>query len=257
VLESVGIANARLLVIGHHDLPAALAVLDAVRSLRPGLPVMVRATDESQVDKLRAAGATEVVPETLEAALMITAHALLLLDVPEELAREASANREKPFLWGGDYTRAASVSLTMGAQQVEDGLHTLSGDSAARAVVAYGGSARAGNVPGGNLFIVDPGFLSYAAEPIEIEVTVRRNEANDNAGFKLVYEAETPSGFKTASTGWYTIPDNKEWHTVRFRIDDARFVNYWGYNFALESDGNTYNRYLLKSVTVRKSGIRN
>ena len=82
VLESVGIANARLLVIGHHDLPAALAVLDAVRSLRPGLPVMVRATDESQVDKLRAAGATEVVPETLEAALMITAHALLLLDVP-------------------------------------------------------------------------------------------------------------------------------------------------------------------------------
>jgi CPA2 family monovalent cation:H+ antiporter-2 len=82
VLESVGIANARLLVIGHHDLPAALAVLDAVRSLRPGLPVMVRATDESQVDRLRAAGATEVVPETLEAALMITAHALLLLDVP-------------------------------------------------------------------------------------------------------------------------------------------------------------------------------
>jgi CPA2 family monovalent cation:H+ antiporter-2 len=82
VLESVGIANARLLVIGHHDLPAALAVLDAVRNLRPGLPVMVRATDESQVDKLREAGATEVVPETLEAALMITAHALLLLDVP-------------------------------------------------------------------------------------------------------------------------------------------------------------------------------
>jgi CPA2 family monovalent cation:H+ antiporter-2 len=82
VLESVGIANARLLVIGHHDLPAALAVLDTVRNLRPGLPVMVRATDESQVDKLRAAGATEVVPETLEAALMITAHALLLLEVP-------------------------------------------------------------------------------------------------------------------------------------------------------------------------------
>ncbi|HSN73259.1 MAG TPA: cation:proton antiporter, partial [Steroidobacteraceae bacterium] len=82
VLESVGIASARLLVIGHHDLPAALAVLDAVRRLRPGLPVMVRATDESQVDRLRAAGATEVVPETLEAALMITAHALLLLDVP-------------------------------------------------------------------------------------------------------------------------------------------------------------------------------
>jgi len=189
--------------------------------------------------------------------LTLSVAPVLVLDVPADLAREAAANLGKPFLWGGDYTRAGSVSLTMGADQVEAGLHTLSGDSAARAVLAYGGSARAGNVPGGNLFIIDPGFLSYTAEPIEIAVTVRRNEANDNAGFKLVYEAETSSGFKTASKGWYTVPDNKEWHTVRFRIDDARFVNYWGYNFALESDGNTYNRYLLKSVTVKKLGVRN
>jgi len=82
VLDSVGIASARLLVISHQDLHAAFAILNVVRGLRPGLPVMVRATDESQVDELRAAGAVEVVPETLEAALMITAHVLLLLDVP-------------------------------------------------------------------------------------------------------------------------------------------------------------------------------
>ncbi len=82
VLESVGIGAARLLVISHHDLQSAYAVLDIVRSVRPGLPVMVRANDESHVDRLRAAGAVEVVPETLEAALMITAHVLLLLDVP-------------------------------------------------------------------------------------------------------------------------------------------------------------------------------
>ena len=181
----------------------------------------------------------------------------LILGVPADLKEKAVANLGKPFLWGGDYSQAASVSLTMGAQRVEDGLHTLSGDSAARAVVAYGGSARAGSIPGGNLFIVDPGFLSYAAEPIEIAVTVRRNEANDNAGFKLVYEAETASGFKTAGS-WYTVPDNRQWHTARFRIDDPRFVNNWGYNFALESDGNQYNSYLLKSVIVtklKKSGI--
>ena len=94
VLESVGIGNARLLVISHHDLAAAFAVLDAVRNLRPGLPVMVRATDESQVDELRAAGAVEVVPETLEAALMITAHVLLLLDVPlARVVRRIQAQR--------------------------------------------------------------------------------------------------------------------------------------------------------------------
>jgi CPA2 family monovalent cation:H+ antiporter-2 len=43
---------------------------------------MVRTRDESRVEELRRAGATEVVPETLEAGMMIVSHALLLLDVP-------------------------------------------------------------------------------------------------------------------------------------------------------------------------------
>ncbi|MHC5543103.1 hypothetical protein ACYOEI_33185, partial [Singulisphaera rosea] len=124
-----------------------------------------------------------------------------------------------------------------------------SGSNVAQAVVAYGGSARAGNVPGGNAFIVDPGFLTYTAEPIEISVVVRRNPANDNSGFKLVYEST--NGFKTAGT-WYTVPDNKEWHTKTWVIDDPEFVNYWGFNFALESDGNVYNSYLIRRAAVRK-----
>jgi hypothetical protein len=181
----------------------------------------------------------------------LTVAPILVLDVPEALFEQAQANKNKPLLWGGDYAKAKSVSITMGEEQGEKGLHTLSGDAVAQAVVAYGGSARAGNVPGGNLFIIDPGFLSYTATPIEITAVVRRNEANDNAGFKLVYEST--SGFKTAK-GWFTVPDNKQWHTVRWQIDDAQFVNYWGYNFALESDGNQFNKYYLQSVTVTKPG---
>ena len=179
----------------------------------------------------------------------LTADPVLVLDVPDEIMKQAAANRNKPIPWDGDYSQAHSVSFTMGEKQAEQGLHTLSGDSLAKAVVAYGGSARAGNVPGGNVFIVDPEFLSYTTTPIEIEVVVRRNEANDNAGFKLVYESKT--GFKTAG-GWFTVPDNKQWHTQRWRIDDAQFVNYWGYNFSLVSDGDVYNKYYLQSVTVRK-----
>ena len=148
----------------------------------------------------------------------------------------------------GDYANANSVSISSGEQTTEKGLHTLSGDAIAADVIAYGGSARAGNVPGGNAFVVDPGFLSYTATPIEITVVVRRNPANDNAGFKLVYESV--DGYK--SLGWYTVPDNKEWHTVSWKINDPQFVSMWGYNFALESDGNQYNKYYLRSVTVTK-----
>lgn len=180
----------------------------------------------------------------------LTSAPQLFTGLPRALVEVAKANRHLPMnWWGADYSTAAAVSLTTGKDQELKGLRTLSGDSVAKSVVAYGGSARAGGVPGGNVFVVDPSFLSYASEPLEITVICRRNEANDNAGFKLVYESAT--GFKTAGH-WYTIPDNKEWHTARFRIDDPQFVNYWGYNFALESDGNTFNRYYLRSVEVRK-----
>lgn len=82
ILEAVGMHSARLVVISHEDIAAALKVLDHVRSLRPELPVMVRTRDESHVKELQAAGASEVVPETLEAGLMIASQALLLLNVP-------------------------------------------------------------------------------------------------------------------------------------------------------------------------------
>jgi len=176
---------------------------------------------------------------------------VFVIDVPEKLLRQALANKRKPLNWGGDFSDAKSVSLTIGDDKVEQGLHTLSGDAVAQAVTAYGGSARAGSIPGGNMFIVDPEFLSYTTEPIEITAVVRRNEDNDNAGFKLVYEST--AGFKTAG-GWYTVPDNQKWHTVTWKIDDPQFVGYWGYNFSLVSDGNVYNKYYLQSMKVTKAG---
>ena len=59
------------------------------------------------------------------------------------------------------------------------------------------------------------------------------------------------AGTATAGT-WYTIPDNTQWHTVTWQIDAPQFVGYWGYNFSLVSDGNEYNNYYLRRVTVTK-----
>ena len=133
--------------------------------------------------------------------------------------------------------------MTYGEKNVEKGLHTQSAESIAKDVVAYGGSARSGTVPGGNVFMVDPNFLSYTATPIEISVVVRRNAANDPATLRLTYEST--SGYKNAEP--YPVPDNKEWHTAKWKIDDAQFVSMWAYNFSLNS-GN----YCIQSVTVTK-----
>lgn len=178
----------------------------------------------------------------------LTLAPILVGGVPEKLVNEAKANKDKPFSWGGDYTRAKSVSVTFGEKNVEKGLHTQSAETIAKDVIGYGGSARSGGVPGGTVFMVDPNFLSYTSTPIEISIVVRRNEANDNAGFKLVYEST--SGYK--DLGWYTVPDNKKWHTVKWTIRDPQFVGMWAYNFLLHSDGNKYNKYYIQSVTVNK-----
>lgn len=179
----------------------------------------------------------------------LTTAPVLVLGVPANILAQAQANKNKPLSWGGDYANAKSVSVTMGERNVEKGLHTMSGNAVAEAVVAYGGSARAGSVPGGNVFVVDPTFLAYTTTPIEITAVLRRNEANDNAGFNLQYEST--SGLK-GGLGWYTVPDNKEWHTMTWKINDAQFVNYWGFNFSFNSDGNKLNKYYIQSVTVTK-----
>jgi polysaccharide biosynthesis protein PslG len=167
---------------------------------------------------------------------------------PDDLIQQARDNLTRPFPWDGDYTGAKSVSVTYGVTNVEKGLHTQSAAAIAADVIAYGGSARAGGVPGGNVFMVDPNFLSYTSTPIEISIVVRRDAANDNAGFKLNYEST--SGYK--NFGWYTVPDNLEWHTVKWKITDAEFVSMWGFNFSLDSDGDQYNKYDIQSVTVTK-----
>ena len=188
---------------------------------------------------------------TGEARTEVTNVPVIVFDPPETLLKQAATNKGRRLPWGGDFSAAKSVSLRYADGRAEaKGLHALSGDAIASAVTVYGGSARAGDVPGGNVFAVDPAFLSYSAQPIEITVVVRRNEANDNAGFKLSYEST--SGLKNAKAGWYTVPDNKKWHVMRWRIEDAQFVNYWGYNFALVSDGPKFAKYYLQSVTVTK-----
>ena len=54
--------------------------------MRRKVPVVVRTIDDSDLDRLRAAGATEVVPEAIEGSLMLAGHALALVGVPMKQA---------------------------------------------------------------------------------------------------------------------------------------------------------------------------
>lgn len=82
LLQAIGLDHCRLLLISHDDLGAAEKTINQVRQLQPSLPIMVRTRDDQPVEQLLRAGASEVVPETVEAGLMIASQVLLLAEVP-------------------------------------------------------------------------------------------------------------------------------------------------------------------------------
>ena len=97
VLQASGLGRARALVIAYPDVHSAERVIRKVREKRADLPVIVRAASEDDVPRLKAAGATEVIPEVLEGSLMIAAETLTQIGIPMERAigqvRSARAER--------------------------------------------------------------------------------------------------------------------------------------------------------------------
>src|SRR5260221_4765828 len=81
-LVAAGIARASALVITFADTALALRILHHVKTLHPSLPVIVRTLDDADLDRLIAAGASEVVPESFESSLILSCHPCVLLVMP-------------------------------------------------------------------------------------------------------------------------------------------------------------------------------
>ena len=86
------------MAITYHNVTSAFKVLANVRGHAPQVPVVVRTHDDSHLEKLQAAGATEVVPEALEGSLMLSGHLLALLGVPmRRVLRTVQEQREARY----------------------------------------------------------------------------------------------------------------------------------------------------------------
>ena len=82
ILIAAGIEKARLLVVALDSPASTFKILEQAQKLRPDIHMLVRSRDEAHLEAFLEAGATEVVPETTEASLMLGAHMLFLLDTP-------------------------------------------------------------------------------------------------------------------------------------------------------------------------------
>ena len=129
-LMAAGLARASAVVVSYHDTPSALKILALVRAHAPRVPVIVRTIDDTDLEKLRDAGATEVVPEAIEGSLMLAAQALALVGVPMKRvirltrdARDARYHLLRGYFHGADddtaeerqQARLSSVTLPAAA----------------------------------------------------------------------------------------------------------------------------------------------
>ncbi|WP_019582516.1 cation:proton antiporter [Pseudomonas mandelii] len=88
LLIAIGLERARLLVVAVDKTDIALLILKEARRFNPTVPILVRTRDDSQLAELKAAGASEVVPELLESSLMLASHALIMLGIPGQQVQD-------------------------------------------------------------------------------------------------------------------------------------------------------------------------
>ena len=130
-LVAAGISRASAVVVTFADAAAAVRVLAHIHALNPGLPVIVRAREESDIEKLTAAGASEVVPEALESGLMLASHTLLWIGVPlARIMRRLRSVRDEHYgLLRGLFHGAGDEPESLDAAQPR--LHTVTIDASA------------------------------------------------------------------------------------------------------------------------------
>jgi CPA2 family monovalent cation:H+ antiporter-2 len=126
VLLAAGLARAKALVVTYSDTASALRILGLVHELRPGLPVVVRTRDDGDIDRLKDAGAAEVVPEIMEGSLMLASHALMLVGVPlNRVLRRIRDTRERRYTLFRGFFRGVSDETGEASDHLQPRLHSI------------------------------------------------------------------------------------------------------------------------------------
>ena len=95
ILRRAGIDNATALAVTMDSTEAVERVVETVRKEWPDLPILVRARDISHAERLIKVGASDVVPETVEASLELAEVVLRATGFGDEAARQVIAERRK------------------------------------------------------------------------------------------------------------------------------------------------------------------
>jgi len=194
--------------------------------------------------------------------LALSDSVVFIVGIPATQLAQAQSNASQPFPWGGNHASASTVSIDLGPNNVSNGIeqrhisntvpHTFSDGTTGQKMNAPG-------VPGGTdiNFAVHPSFASAATKTYYVRVTARRITTNVNyAGMNFFYQAWDPAlwnPYVAASGGWWSLPNDLDWHTHTWQITNACFTRMWGYDFFFRVDGS--DPFVIGKVEVSTSPL--
>jgi CPA2 family monovalent cation:H+ antiporter-2 len=126
VLIAAGLMRAKALVVAESNVQLALKILRHVQEARPYLPVLVRTVDDADLDRLKQAGATEVVAEIMEGSLMLASHALMLLGVPlNRVLKRIRETRERRYDLFRGFFHGVTDETAPGSEKLQPRLQSV------------------------------------------------------------------------------------------------------------------------------------
>jgi len=98
VLNAASLGKAKAVIITFSDFHSSIKILKNIRRLDKDIPILVRTMDDSHLNEMTDAGATEVVPDTFESSIMLSSHLLLMIgEPPHKVLRETREVRKNRY----------------------------------------------------------------------------------------------------------------------------------------------------------------
>ncbi len=126
ILKATGIVKSRLVIVTFADYNKTMAIVETVRQLSSNVKILVRMRDDSHLRELKELGVTEVVPESLEASLMLVSHVLFMSGVPvKRILRRVQNERENRYGLLHGYFPGENIDLNSESVERLEFLHAV------------------------------------------------------------------------------------------------------------------------------------
>jgi hypothetical protein len=181
-------------------------------------------------------------------AIPLTERPKFVLNVPQAWVDEARRNVAQPFPWGTRSESPQLATLELGKPNIERGIDQ--DQPATTEFVRFGDGSQGARInPGASSVLdlaLDPHFADYNTRDVYVRARIRSIEPDGGqpALLNLFYQprsgvnSDAPAyPYKAVADGWYTVPDDRKWLTVTWRVTDAMFVHTFGYSLYLRLEG--------------------